>query len=149
MSDNKIFNKDYDFVIRKEPSKIFSYNLILILGIIGFLFISIFFKYSKCKNYISNVRRENDYYLFEIILSKRDFMNLKSKELIINNNIYSYDIYDFRSDLMNNNYNVFLSIKCDECEFNEYEVVVLKSKKTTLMNEILSKIKEDLKQWLC
>ena len=141
MSDINDIEK-IEFILRREPKKIYSINILLILTIIIFLIICYFVKYPKEKIYIASVILEKDYIYLTTNITKESMENLETSKLFIDKNSYDFNLVQFeqRND---NNYTVTIQIDGLQIKENqEYVVIYLKEKDTTLFEELKKKLKE-------
>jgi hypothetical protein len=87
MNDIKIYRNSAIILLKKIPSKIYYYNIIMIISLVFFISISIFYKYNKYIDYYGIVINSNiDIYVTESFFEKKDM------SLLINNKIYKYAI---------------------------------------------------------
>lgn len=141
MSDINDIEK-IEFILRREPKKIYSINILLILTIIIFLIICYFVKYPKEKIYITSVILEKDYIYLTTNITKESMENLETSKLFIDKNSYDFNLVQFEQG-NDNNYTV--TIQIDELQIKEnqeYVVIYLKEKDTTLFEELKKKLKE-------
>lgn len=142
MSDiNDIEN--VEFILRKGPKKIYSINILLILTIIIFLIICYFVKYPKEKIYIASIITEKDYIYLRTNITKESMENLETSKLLIDKKSYDLNLVQFEQSNNDNNYIVTLKVDRLQIKENqEYVVIYLKEKDTTLFEELKKKLKE-------
>lgn len=146
MYNIKQLEKESEFIIRKEPVKIFVFCHLLGLFIMIFALIGYFYKFNISKIFIARIIYENEKYYFETDISKSQLENLENSKLLIENKEYAYELVDLSVNDYNNSYNIFLSIDIDMSKLKNknYAIINLQTEKTTLFKEILKKIKEEL-----
>lgn len=131
-----------EFILRREPKKIYSINILLILTIIIFLIICYFVKYPKEKIYIASIILEKDYTYLSTNITKKSMENLENSKLLIDKNSYDFKLVQFEQG---NDNNYIVTLKVDELQIKEnqeYVVIHLKEKDTTLFEELKKKLKE-------
>lgn len=146
MSDiNKIKDQSL-FILRKEPSYIYSFTILMIIMLTIFILIGNFIHYSKTKTYLAKVITEEKVIYFETIISKNDLNKLNDDVLMINDQEYDFNIIDFTKNSYDNDYSIIFKI--DDVPQNikneSFITFNLKEKKTTLFKEIYKRIKEVL-----
>lgn len=135
-------NKDI-YLLRREPSKIYSFSLIFLTTILLLFILGNFIHYSKYEYYVANVMIEDKTYL-QTVISKEYFNNLETSELLIDNETYKFELIKFESVNYDNNYNIVLEVDNIDLQNKKYVVFSLKQEKTTLFKEIHKRIKEEL-----
>lgn len=138
-------NKDI-YLLRREPSKIYSFSLIFLTTILLLFILGNFIHYSKYEYYVANVMIEDKTYL-QTVISKEYFNNLETSELLIDNETYKFELIKFESVNYDNNYNIVLEVDNIDLQNKKYVVFSLKQEKTTLFKEIHKRIKEELNSW--
>lgn len=142
MGLTKFKNKDI-YLLRREPSKIYSFSLIFLATILLLFILGNFIHYSKYEYYVANVMIEDKTYL-QTVISKEYFNNLETSELLIDNETYKFELIKFESVNYDNNYNIVLEVDNIDLQNKKYVVFSLKQEKTTLFKEIHKRIKEEL-----
>lgn len=146
MSDiNKIKNQSL-FILRKEPSYIYSFTILMIIVLALFILIGNFVHYSKTKTYLAKVIYEDEVIYFQTIISQNDLNKFNDDILMINDQEYNFNIIDFTKNSYDNDYSIIFKI--DDVPQNiqneSFIILNLKEKKTTLFKEIYKRIKEVL-----
>ena len=142
MELNKFKNKDI-YILRNEPSKIYSFSMLVFLTTSLLIILVNFIYYSKYQHYVANVMFDNATYL-QTVISKEYFDNLDSSELLIENETYKFELIKFESVNYDNNYNVVLKVDDIDLKNKKFVIFSLKQEKTTLFKEIDKRIKEEL-----
>ena len=130
-------------LINENPSKVISWITILIVTLVLFLIFSIFLKYNIYKNYIGYIDI-NDNYNLKIYVDQSSFPLNKKDKLYINNKKYKYKI--IKINLLDNYYEILIDCKLDKNLLINNNIINLRFKKgsTTLITEIINKLKEEL-----
>lgn len=142
MELTKFKNKDI-YLLRREPSKIYSFSLLILTTILLLFILGNFIHYSKYEHYVANVMIEDETYL-QTVISKEYFNTLETSELLIDNETYKFELIKFESVNYDNNYNIVLKVDNIDLQDKKYVVFSLKQEKTTLFKEIHKRIKEGL-----
>lgn len=142
MEIDKFKNKDI-YILRSEPSKIYSFSLLLLITTSLLFILGIFVHYSKYNHYIANVMINEDIYL-QTVISKDCFKNLETSKLLIENEVYDFELIGFEPENYDNNYKVVLKVYDIDLRDRKYVVFSLKQEATTLFKEINKRIKEEL-----
>lgn len=142
---NNFKNKDI-YILRSEPSKIYSFSMLLFFTTSLLIILGNFIHYSKYRHYIASIMINDDTYL-QTVISKEYFDNLNSSELFIEDEKYKFELIKFEQVNYDNNYNVVLKVNDIDLKNKKYVVFSLKQEKTTLFKEIHKRIKEELNSW--
>ena len=136
------FRNTNEYMIRKEPKKIYLFSNLLIIIFICLIFIGTNLKYNKYDTYLATVVN-NDY--LNIVMVESAVKNLKDCELIIEKQNYDFKIIEINKNEMDNNYNIIFDVNFNgELRKDKYLVVKMKHKKTTIFKEIAKRIREEL-----
>lgn len=146
MLDFNEFRNTNEYMIRKEPRKIYLFSNLLIITTIFLIVIGIILKYNKYDAYLANIFKEKDNYYLNIVISESNLQELNQCELIIEENKYDFKIIEMTKNELDNNYNIVLDIGFadDKLKENKYFIIKLKHKETTIFKEIIKRIKEEL-----
>lgn len=130
-------------IMYSSPSRIISWITIVLIIIISFLIISIFYKYNTYIKVISYVNI-NEKYNIRGIIEKKDMPIKKNYKLYIEGKRYEYEIVDIKE--YDNYYELFIKCKVDKNLLINNNLLTLNfvKNKTTLMNEIIKKIKKGM-----
>ena len=130
-------------IMYSSPSRIISWITIVLIIIISFLIISIFYKYNTYIKLISYVNI-NEKYNIRGIIEKKDMPIKKNYKLYIEGKRYEYEIVDIKE--YDNYYELFIKCKVDKNLLINNNLLTLNfvKNKTTLMNEIIKKIKKGM-----
>lgn len=131
-------------VLRHEPSKIYSFTIIMAITIVLIIIFCFCFKYTKYKYYIANVTKNDDGLYLYTTVTKEYFDKIEQNKLIIDNREYAFELIEFEKNIYDNNYNIILKIGSDaNIQNKRYVIFSLKKENTTLFKEISERIKED------
>ena len=131
-------------ILRHEPSKIYSFTVIITITLALVIIFGFCFKYTKYKHYIANVTFNDDGLYLYTTVTKEYFNKIEQNKLIIDNQEYAFELIEFEKNTYDNNYNIILKIVSDEILQNkQYVIFSLKHENTTLFKEIRERIKED------
>lgn len=131
-------------ILRHEPSKIYSFTIIIAITLALIIIFCFCFKYTKYQYYIANVTVNDDGLYLYTSVTKEYFNRINQNKLIIDDREYTYELIEFEKNIYDNNYNVILKIGSDENLQNKrYVMFSLKNENTTLFKEIKERIKED------
>lgn len=142
MELNKFKNKDI-YILRSEPSKIYSFSLLIFFTTSLLIILGNFIHYSKYEHYVANVVVNEDVYL-QTIISQEYFNTLETSELVIENETYKFELIEFEPENYDNNYRIVLKVDDIDLQNKKYVIFSLKQDKTTLFKEINKRIKEEL-----
>lgn len=142
MELNKFKNKDI-YILRSEPSKIYSFSLLIFFTTFLLIILGNFIHYSKYKHYVANVMIDEGTYL-QTVISKEYFNTLEASELLIENKTYEFELIEFEPENYDNNYRIVLKVDDIDLQNKKYVIFSLKQDKTTLFKEIHKRIKEEL-----
>lgn len=151
MNNLDIFNDTAIIMERKIPPKIISWITIMILSLITLLCISLFYNYNKYLYYFGTVIVDSENYYIKLYIEKDKIPNFSNNELIVNEVKTKYQIMNisenyYLTELKKEVYEV--QIRClldDEVVINNNLVELrFKVPKTTMMQEIIKKIKKEL-----
>ena len=110
MSDiNKIKDQSL-FILRKEPSYIYSFTILMIIMLALFILIGNFVHYSKNKTYLAKVIYEDEVIHFQTIISKNDLNKHNDVILMIDNQEYNFNLIDFTKNSYDNDYSIIFKI---------------------------------------
>lgn len=145
MFDIKDINNKQINILRKVPLKIYSFTVIMVITLVGFIFLGNFFYYSKSQNCIVTIVEDDSKTYFQTTISKRLLSTLDKCQLIINNKEYNFEIVNLKQNNYDNNYSMIFVLD-EELDISDEKYIIcsFKTKKTTLFKEIYEKIKEDL-----
>lgn len=143
MTEINELKKQDIYILRHEPSKMYSFSMLIIFTTSLLIILGNFMHYSKYKHYVANVLDEDNIYL-QTIISKEYFDNLDSSELLIENKTYKFELIKFEPVNYDNNYSIVLKVEDIDLKNKKYVVFSLKQEKTTLFKEIYKRMKEEL-----
>ncbi|MCI9434201.1 MAG: hypothetical protein HFI86_02835 [Bacilli bacterium] len=131
-------------ILRREPSKIYSFTIIIAITLVLIIIFCFCFKYTKYKYYIANVTENDDGLYLYTTVTKEYFNEISQNRLIIDNREYDFELIEFEKNVYDNNYSIILKIASDKnLQKNGYVIFSLKKENTTLFKEISERIKED------
>lgn len=143
MTEINELKKQDIYILRREPSKMYSFSMLIIFTTSLLIILGNFVHYSKYKHYVANVLDEDNIYL-QTIISKEYFDNLDSSELLIENKTYKFELIKFEPVNYDNNYSIVLKVEDIDLKNRKYVVFGLKQEKTTLFKEFYKRMKEEL-----
>ncbi len=143
---------DSSYILKyKISSKIISWQIILILSLILFLNISLYYKYSKYISFIGQVIEKDNQYHLQILLPEEKLSILDDYKLLIDNNYINYEILEIKDiyqldENLNKYYELIIkvSLKAKYQKNNLPIPIKLESKPTTLMTELINKLKKGM-----
>lgn len=143
-------NKSTNILRSHSPSKIITWQVILIVLLTSFFIISVHYKYYKYDNYITVVQKENENHIGALLLTEKDLLKLTSKKLKIANKYIKYEIKEIVEVYQTNEnlekyYETIIELKLPNNKENYFPVLLqFESKKTTLMKEIFKSLKKGM-----
>ncbi|NLL45049.1 MAG: hypothetical protein GX247_05235 [Mollicutes bacterium] len=152
MNNLDVFNNSSIILERKIPPKIISWITIMILSLIIFLSISLFYKYHKYLYYLGTVIVEDKNYYIKLYIDKDKIPNFSNNELFIDNIKTKYQIkkiseHYYLTENKKKFYEVYITCLLDKKIIMDNNLIelVFKMPKTTIMQEIMKKIKKELR----
>ena len=151
MDNIDIFNNTEIIMTRKMPSKIVSWITVLIIGLVIFLFISIFYKYNDYIYLDAKVLEDNEKFYLQTYLND-DYIKKISKATLIVDGIEQVFIISkitpsyYNDSNSNNIYEVLLEAPVNQKLNINNNIVELRFKlsQTTLINKFMTNIKKEL-----
>lgn len=145
MENLNAFNYSKMKLINEKPSKIISWITILCILSLVFILISILFKINKYTNTIGYVEIKEDYNL-KIIIDKSLFPIKKNYKLYIEDNKYDYKI--IKINKLDTYYELLVDCKLEKELLINNNILKIRFKtgKTTLIKELIKKIKKGMTQ---
>ena len=145
MENLNAFNYSKMKLINEKPSKIISWITILCILSLVFILISILFKINKYTNTIEYVEIKEDYNL-KIIIDKSLFPIKKNYKLYIEDNKYDYKI--IKINKLDTYYELLVDCKLEKELLINNNILKIRFKtgKTTLIKELIKKIKKGMTQ---
>lgn len=151
MDNINIFDNSTIIMMRKTPSKIFVWIVVIIIGLIVFLSLSIFYRYNKYLNYIGTIVEEDTQYYIKIFIEEDKLVAFSNNILLIDNKEIEYKV----KNISKNYYLTPQSVKMHEvvlkCKLNQQlmidnNMVQLRFKmpQTTAMHDFIENIKKEL-----
>ena len=140
------FRNTNEYMIRKEPKKIYLFSNLLIIITICLIFIGTILKYNKYDTYLATILSDGNNNYLNIVMLESEVKKLKDCELIIEKQNYDFKIIEITKNEIDNNYNIVLDVKFNDeaIKENKYFVIKLKHKETTIFKEIVKRIREEL-----
>lgn len=140
MDDINVFNYSKLKLTDENPSKIISWITILSIMFILFIVFSIFFQYNIYSTYIGYIENDN----IRIIINDNSFPIKNNYKLFIDNKKYNYKILNLEKN--NGYYELLVKCNIDKTLLinNNIVTVNFQKEKTTLMKEIIKKLKKGL-----
>lgn len=137
-----IFKNSKMKIMYSSPSRIISWITIVLVIIVSFFIISISYRYNTYIEVISYVNI-NEKYNIRGIIEKKDMPIKKNYKLYIEGKRYEYEIVDIKE--YDNYYELFIKCKVDKNLLINNNLVTLNfiKNKTTLMNEIIKKLRKE------
>lgn len=137
-----VFKNSKMKIMYSSPSRIISWITIVLIIIVSFFIISISYRYNTYIEVISYVNI-NEKYNIRGIIEKKDMPIKKNYKLYIEGKRYEYEIVDIKE--YDNYYELFIKCKVDKNLLINNNLVTLNfiKNKTTLMNEIIKKIRKE------
>lgn len=143
MMDINKYNDKGVYILRREPFKIYSFSVIMIIMLILFIIIGFCYKYTKYKYYIASVVvNDGELYLYTTVTSEY-FNKINKSKLTIDNEEYNFELIEFEQNFYDNNYNIVLKVYDIDLQDKKYITFSLKQEETTLFKEIYKRVKED------
>ena len=138
-----VFKNSKMKIMYSSPSRIISWITIVLVIIVSFFIISISYRYNTYIEVISYVNI-NEKYNIRGIIEKKDMPIKKNYKLYIEGKRYEYEIVDIKE--YDNYYELFIKCKVDKNLLINNNLLTLNfvKNKTTLMNEIIKKIKKGM-----
>lgn len=148
---NKLENKEI-YILRKEPTKIYSFSFIMLITLVLLSAIGILYNYSKYQNYVAIIVTKDGYTYLNTVVTEKDLEYFKTRSLIIDREKYEFEIIEVQQNNNDNNYNNYnIILRVDDIEIDiekeKYIIFSLKTLPTTVFKEIYKKLKEDLISW--
>ena len=130
-------------LMNEKPSKIITWINILLLSLILFIILSIFLKYNIYSTHIGYIEITDNYNL-KVIVDNTSLPIKKNYKLYIDNKQYNYKI--IKIDKLSGYSEILISAKLDNKVLinNNIVTVRFKKNKTTIMNELIKKIKKGM-----
>ena len=143
MHNISVFKNSKMRILNSEPPKTVSWIIIVILVSLISVFIGIFYQYNVYMPLYGCVEN-NDKYNIKTIISKDKMPLKKDYKLFIEGKKYDYEIINIEE--YDNYYEIFINCKVDKNLLinNNYFTLYFMKYKTTLMNEIIKKIKRGM-----
>jgi len=137
-----VFKNSKMKIMYSSPSRIISWITIVLVIIVSFFIISISYRYNTYIEVISYVNI-NEKYNIRGIIEKKDMPIKKNYKLYIEGKRYEYEIVDIKE--YDNYYELFIKCKVDKNLLINNNLVTLNfiKNKTTLMNEIIKKLRKE------
>lgn len=137
-----VFKNSKMKIMYSSPSRIISWITIVLIIIVSFFIISISYRYNTYIEVISYVNI-NEKYNIRGIIEKKDMPIKKNYKLYIEGKRYEYEIVDIKE--YDNYYELFIKCKVDKNLLINNNLVTLNfiKNKTTLMNEIIKKLRKE------
>lgn len=141
MENINVFNYSKLKLMNEKPSKIISWITILSIIIVLFIIFSVFFKYHLYSSHVGYI--DNNYNLI-IIVNNNSFPIKKNYKLYIDNKKYKYKIKNINKQ--KGYYEILIECKLDDDLLikNNIITITLKKEQTTLMKELIKKLKKGL-----
>ncbi len=151
MNNLEYLNNASAIITTEIPKRIISWITILIITFTSILIFGIYYKYPKYLNYQGNIIKENEKHLIKILVKEDDILNIKKGKLILNKFEIYHEIYYinpiYSIDIKEEKYYEIL-INCnlsDDLKYEQLPVIVkFELSNTTLMQEIINKIKKGM-----
>ena len=140
---NDLKNQEIN-MLRKVPSKFYSFTVIIIMTILIFIIVGNCIYYSKSQKYAATIILQGSDIYFNTNISFKTLSELDDYKLIIENKEYDFKLVNFEQNNTDNNYNITFKVDNFNVSDDKYIILSFKTKKTTLFKEIYEKIKEDL-----
>lgn len=146
MDNIEIFRNSAIILLRKLPSKIYSWTTILIFSFISFTLVSVFYKYNKIISY--NAVLVNSYIEFYV---SEEFFENSNMSLLINQKYYSYEIKSITPFSYYNSETEYWKITIDAKIPKKWNIennrllLFFEKEKTTYLSEIINFIKKGMK----
>lgn len=146
MENIEIYRNSSIILLKKLPSKIYYWTIILIISFLIFIIISVFYRYDKIISY--EAVTANSYIEFYVL---EDFFDKNNMELLINDKKYNYQIKNIDPFTYYDSKVQYWKITIDaeiptnwKIENNKLSLN-FKKEKTTYLKEIIKFIKKGMK----
>lgn len=146
MDNIEIYRNSAIILLKKIPSKIYSWTTILIFSFISFTLISVFYRYNKIILY--NAVLVNSYIEFYV---SEEFFENSNMSLLINKKYYSYEIKSITPFSYYNSETEYWKITIDAKIPKKWNIennrllLSFEKEKTTYLSEIINFIKKGMK----
>ena len=140
-----------EIILKRKTLKIKYYTIFMFLFIGILLLFIVFFKYTPYINLKAILKVENDSYYLKTFIQEENFNYINQSFLIINDKSYKYKIKNINEGYIldekyNKYYDVELEVKLNSSLIinNNIIDINLKKNKTTILNQIIKKIKKGM-----
>lgn len=143
MDNINVFKNSKMCIMYKNPSKIISWISIVSIFTFIFIIISLFYKFNVYISVISYVDNK-DKYNIKAIVDRKTMPFKKNYELYIEGKKYEYEVIEIKE--YDTYYEMYLNCNLDkELLINNNPITLnFVKRKSTLMNEFIRKIKEEM-----
>ncbi len=148
---NDYLNNSSILINSQTPRRIVSFRTILIVTFITFIIIGNYYKYPRYLNYRGNIIKEDNKYLIKTLIKEDDLLKLKKSNLIIEKESLDFTInyidpIYYLDQQQQKHYEITLNSLLPK-EFKQENMPILvkfKLSKTTLVKELIKKIKKGM-----
>lgn len=148
---NDYLNNSSILINSQTPRRIVSFRTILIVTFIIFIIIGNYYKYPRYLNYRGNIIKEDNKYLIKTLIKEDDLLKLKKSNLIIEKESLDFTInyidpIYYLDQQQQKHYEITLNSLLPK-EFKQENMPILvkfKLSKTTLVKELIKKIKKGM-----